>query len=102
MTNDDLGDLRHKIDDVFSVVVDIQTQVAVIADRCPHHYAALEKHEATLYGNGRKGMTTRLELVEQRVRSMPGQLSKKAWAAIIGGIATLATGLSTIVSSLAK
>lgn len=77
----------------------LQQSLAVIETTCPPCRALAQKHEITLFGNGKNGVMTRLAGAEQgRVDT----LSVKSVCILVGAIGTLAATIGAAMAAFVK
>jgi hypothetical protein len=93
----DLDRIHERLDDLFGKVGEIQTSIGQVKERCGPCNAKVNKHEDTLYGNGKLGLVTRMSAAETgRVDT----LSIKGMITLIGAIGALAGAIGAAMGAL--
>ena len=105
-TDGDITRLHGRLDDLFSANTELQKSTAAIQavterieERCIPCQEKVKKHEVTLYGNGRNGLTTRIAATETgRVDT----LSVKGVIALVGAIGALAATIGAAMGAMMR
>lgn len=97
MPDTDLDRIHERLDDLFGKIGEIQTSIGQIQERCGPCNAKVQKHDDTLYGNGKPGLVSRVSATETgRVDT----LSVKSTITLIGAIGALAGAIGAAMGAI--
>ncbi len=105
-TDGDITRLHRRLDDLFLANSTLQKSTAAIQaaterieERCLPCREKVKKHEITLYGNGKNGLTTRVAATETgRIDT----LSVKSVVTLVGAIGALAATIGAAMGVMMK
>ena len=105
-TDGDITRLHGRLDDLFTANAELQRSTAAIQaaaerieERCLPCRERVDKHEITLYGNGKNGLITRIAATETgRVDT----LSVKGVITLVGAIGALAATIGATMGAMIK